>query len=777
VAAAVSAYQAGVQERLHRAELERAEAQVKAAEERKRRKLTLALARRRAELRQGVERGLEQAGALREQARWREARAVLGQLEQRLGERGPEDLRQKVAQARQDLDVVDRLDAIHLQQATLVEGTFDDRPTDRDYAAVFAEAGLAEPAEEPAAVAERLRASAIKAQLVAALDDWALVTPDRRRRAWLLEVARLADPNPWRDRFRDSTVWKKRAELERLGREADVEHLSPQLLTVLGALLANHKADAVPLLTAAQRRHPHDFRLNFVLGNALLGVRPEEAIGYYRAALAVRPQTSAVYNNLGNALAERKRRDEALACFEKALSFDPTFAPAHYNLGNALADEGRLDEAIAAYERAVQLAPNYAKAHTNLGLALYARRRLDEAIAAYERVIQVDPKLALAHYNLGNALKAKGRLDDAIASYQRAVELDPNLAPAYYNLGNALKSRGRLDDAIAAYHRAVALAPDSAKAHSNLGLALYDRRRLDEAIACHEKAIHLAPTFALAHTNLGVALTARGRLDDALTALRGALELDPKLPTAHIALGQALLRLGRFAEARSVTRSALDLLPNGDPLHALIGPQLQECERLLRLDQLLPRVLHPAPRVSDAWWVPADDRGNPAPATCPEADPLDASVRADLAQFCAQHQQLPAAAVSFFAEAFAEQPSLAEDLQRQYRYGAACAAVRAAAGRGKDAGGLTDDERARLRQQALNWLRADLTAYGLLAEEGTPPARAAVATRLLHWQQDADLDAVRDTTALARLPAVERTPWRQLWDDAAQLLKNVQDRK
>ena len=46
---------------------------------------------------------------------------------------------------------------------------------------------------------------------------------------------------------------------------------------------------------AAQERHSGDFWINFDLGNALdNGKKPEEAVGYYRAALAVRPGTVAV---------------------------------------------------------------------------------------------------------------------------------------------------------------------------------------------------------------------------------------------------------------------------------------------------------------------------------------------------------------------------------------------------------------------------------------------------------------------------------------------------
>src|SRR5262249_5173443 len=151
---------------------------------------------------------------------------------------------------------------IRLRAATMVEGKPDLATADRDYAALFRERGLGVEGEDAKQVAARLRGSVLKAQLVAALDNWALATESPARRAWLLGVARRADPGAWADRFRDPAAWGRRAALEDLAREADVKRLSPALLAALGLALAGNGEDAVPLLKAAQRQHPGDFWLN-----------------------------------------------------------------------------------------------------------------------------------------------------------------------------------------------------------------------------------------------------------------------------------------------------------------------------------------------------------------------------------------------------------------------------------------------------------------------------------------------------------------------------------
>src|SRR5262249_52791378 len=107
-------------------------------------------------------------------------------------------------------------------------------------------------------------------------------------------------------------------------------------------------------------------------------------------------------------------------------------------------------------------------------------------------------------------------------------------------------------------------------------------------------------------------------------------------------------------------------------------------------------------------------------------------------------------------------------LKALHRYNAACAAAQAGCGQGKDGDKVDDGERARLRQQALDWLRADLVLRGKQAE-GTPQARAVVLKTLQHWRTDPDLLGVRDESALARLPAEEQSGWRKLWADVAKL--------
>ena len=154
--------------------------------------------------------------------------------------------------------------------------------------------------------------------------------------------------------------------------------------------------------------------------------------------------------------------------------------------------------------------------------------------------------------------------------------------------------------------------------------------------------------------------------------------------------------------------------------------------------------------------------------------PASNDERLGLAEWC-QIKKLNHTAAGLYAAAFAADPKLADDLKAGHRYNAACFAALAAAGQGEDAAKLDDKERTRLRQQALDWLKADLTAWGKRLDSGPPRLDRPSCRALSHWQKDTDLAGIRDAAALAKLPADEQKALTQLWADVAALLKKAEE--
>jgi tetratricopeptide (TPR) repeat protein len=702
------------------------------------------------------------------------------------------DLRRQVEELGKDLEMAHRLQEARLGGTAVKDGHFDGEQEAAAYAEAFHWYGLDADSLDPREAGERIRARPIHRQLVVALDGWAVAGREVRDQGWTwaLAAARAADGDEWRNRLRDAWERKDHKTVDELLASAPAEGGA----WFVGLAAGLHPREgaagerALRLLRQAQEQHPDDFWANHYLAWYLQHSRParlEEVVRYYSIAVALRPQSpgarlnlgkalsdkgdrdgaiaqsraaihlkadyAAAHNNVGVALQDKDRLDEAIAEYRGALRLNPDCPAAHNNLGIALQDQGRLDEAIAELREALRLNPDYPEAHNNLGIALANKGLLDEAIAEYREALRFEKDSPESHNNLGIALQAKGRLDEAIAEYRAALRLNPDCPAAHRNLGNALLDKGRLDEAIPECREALRLKPDYSEAHNNLGIALQAKGRLDEAIAEYREALRLKKDYPEAHNNLGVALKHKGLLDEAIAEYREALRLKPDYPAAHCNLGKALLRQGRFKDAANSIRRGHELGSRSPGWRYPSAQWLRQAEQLAELNDRLPAVLEGTDQ------------------------PKDAAERVGFAQLCQEHRKRYAAAARFFEEAFASQPALADDPASGRRYNAACAAALAGCGQGQDAASLEDQERARLRQQALDWLHADLGAWRKLLDKDPDKARPAVAQQMQHWLVDPDFAGVRGEAALGKLPEAERREWQKLWEEVEALKRRAAD--
>ncbi len=340
--------------------------------------------------------------------------------------------------------------------------------------------------EEAAEVATRIGQSPIRCALVAALDHWALVnllqaTYGRQKAdvkatlvisARLLEVARLADPDPWRDQVRDVVVWlEEKEKLQTLAGSVDMEKQSPQLLDVVAKFLPN--SEEVQFRRRALLYHPGDFYLTFNLAFALpLGPERE---GCLQAALAVRPESAVAWNNLAWALAERGQWDRALVAAERSLAIDPSYVAALVNQGNALASLGRTAEAIEVQQRVIEMQTDPAElaaSYANLALAQVFNREPERGLTSARRAVELGPGFANAQLALGFTLLELKRFAEAIDAYKAAAAIDascqPRLAAAWRAVGTAQAESGAYDQAIEAYRASLNVEPHNAQAAANL---------------------------------------------------------------------------------------------------------------------------------------------------------------------------------------------------------------------------------------------------------------------------------------------------------------------
>jgi len=328
-----------------------------------------------------------------------------------------------------------------------------------------------------------------------------------------------------------------------------------------------------------------------------------------------------------------------------------------------------------------------------------------------------------------------------VAAARKALEFDTNNVVAWDRLAYILYVQQKFPEGEAAYRKLIVL--DSEDAHSWHGLSnvLYLQQRLPEAEAVCRKAIYFRPRVPNAYNTLAQILRGQQKLPEADDAERKALDLGQDRAIGNFTY--LLMEQGRFAEALACFKRAIGLWYRP-------GDELRQTQEWVQLDDKLPMIL----------------KG--------QALPTDAAESFAWAEFCQLHcRQCYAASARFYGQTFADDPTLVDDLRTDIRYDAARAAALAGCAQGKDAAQLEAKEYARLRRQALTWLRADLA--GWRQELDSEPAKTLNGVRyeMQQWQQDASFAGVRGEEALAKLPEAERHEWQKLWEEVNELRRKA----
>jgi serine/threonine protein kinase/tetratricopeptide (TPR) repeat protein len=543
-------------------------------------------------------------------------------------------VRSRAEQFRQDVQMLDALDEVRLRQAESRDGElFDTAGTDARYAQAFSDYGLAIGELEAAEAAARVRNSAIRETLIAALDAWMQLRPAQDP-DWLRAVASAADDNAWRRTFRGAALASNAEELKTLAGESEALDQPPSVLAWLGSVLADAGLtdDADAVLLHAQQRYPADFWINYKRANFLIfsnRSNPSAATAYVRAAVAIRPSSAEAHSLLGVALRLQGDLDGAIDAYQQAVRHDPKFTIGRLNLAEALVDRGEVERALAECDRWGLLlksgSSHVSSAQSNFCAWLgrsYAQRcrslssagRNDEAVRLAQEAVDTLSKvsrehcnfpaardsLARFHHDLGNLQSERGQSTEALKNQTRAVAIWGELAndvpgePAYrghrafaltYTLAPLLAAGGRVAEAEAAYRQAIAdweKLPDvdpyrnrvwnAVEALSNL---LVNAGRLEEAEQTWTKTLEIWPDHSAALRHRGEFLILLGLLKEGAADLARAFELEEPGYSFEF-LKHALLRVCvadspgyRDACRRMVARFAD--LKEFDAVHELAG--------------------------------------------------------------------------------------------------------------------------------------------------------------------------------------------------------------
>jgi tetratricopeptide (TPR) repeat protein len=498
---------------------------------------------------------------------------------------------------------------LQLDDAVFKNGELGERGA--EYERLFRRIGIDLSAQSAEEAAARIRGRFIAETLADALRE---CDGDQAK---IKAVARMADPDPWRDRVRQAVERNDWAAVEEVARTAPVDQLPAMTLRLIASHLlwgfgAPESLRNLPdqeqrtreFLRKAQRKYPGDVWLNHLLADSLWGRHPvnlDEAAGFFRVLIALRPNSPEIYLKLAFIVTQVGRPDEGISYLRIAVEIAPKNPRFRAFLAGALHREGLKDEAAACAREATELcqtlerdhallreAPalksTLAEARTHLGEVLEQMGDLDGAIRECRAAIENNPKSARARELLGQALRGQGKQEEAAACFKEMVELDSKSAWACVLLGCALRDQGKLDEALVCWKKALERDSKNFLAHSYIGSVLTRQGKLDEANAWYKSWVELEPKDPHVRLEIATFLAGEGRNDEAIVEFReGILACNDKeggklsvIRHLHDDLGKILSRQGRHKEAEAEYREAIRL-DTKDPLaHASLGGALEK---------------------------------------------------------------------------------------------------------------------------------------------------------------------------------------------------------
>jgi type IV pilus assembly protein PilF len=214
------------------------------------------------------------------------------------------------------------------------------------------------------------------------------------------------------------------------GRDSEASYGAEQLIIISEKFLAaGDVPQAIKYLNLAEKKRPKDPLIQYYLGLAyeVRGI-PDEALTHYQNAIALKPDYSEVYNNLGTFYAARNDLTKAEEYYRKALanaSYETPFF-GFYNLGRLLEKRGDMEGALKEYDQAIRLLPSYGAAYYRKGVVLEGLRRMDEAKEAYSQAVLYAPDMADAHLHFGILCYSAGEIENSLYSFSKVIKLAPH---------------------------------------------------------------------------------------------------------------------------------------------------------------------------------------------------------------------------------------------------------------------------------------------------------------------------------------------------------------
>ena len=711
------------------------------------------------------------------------------------------------------------------------------------YRQTFSQLGIQLDEDNPLALRDRFanRPEVLEA-ILTALDDWGSycrLNPTLRKE-WKrpFRLAQELDADEWRRNVRlavlsqpvlpsgpnyldflvapgllrlGSLSWQvrsalRRQQLQELAHTAELTRTTPASLQLLARELAQEgmQAAAIWLLRAALRHHPSDVWLNYELALLLQNSQPYEALRYFAAARAGRPELG---HTMAHLLEKQNRRTEAAELFEDLIRLRPNNLEHQICLGNLYLSMGHVEAADRLLSGVVEKDPSLINVQLTLSLAL-SENALDfpRALRLADEVLKLQPSHFEALQARARALIGLNRFDEAELALRRALLIRSNSRSLLRLYAEFLLNRDRPTEALVVLDRLLAIAPQDSQTVVLQSRLFQSTGQPEKAIQSLERVLQREPGHSAVLAELAAIYLNQNQPEKAYPLLeravrqphphrsvypnwirvlyrlneveRGQAELArylPLFPANGILiynLSVDVMRMGDVDAGMLLLQRSLQLLPDHPESHCNLGLCYQ------RKGQIDRAVLHL--EQGHLLGSSRSDWRYPSEQWLKEAKELAALHKklADLVQGTfVPHEPRYYGALALLCQARGEDARafLLHERRRQLTGEVRLrlnvqttlerceSLLRAGLARSRDAVLLSDKQRQQARQEAYSLLQEVLPLMEKTSRQGTAAQQRDASRWLRAYRRSAVLALTREEQELARLTEAERRNWQQLW--------------
>ena len=372
------------------------------------------------------------------------------------------------------------------------------------------------------------------------------------------------------------------------------------LLVAKVELAQKDKRAAYNTLNAGLAEKKNDPLMLAMLGQLLLEIDSvDRAIIILTLAKEVEPNSSVVYEGLGDAYARHGVTPYAITQYERSLELDTTRAGVHYKLASLYYKERRYSDAAREYLRVIALdttnenahyetsrlyfaARQYANATRFLRLyldrfpqsknadeirdmymeSLFSTRQYGDALSVAENIFKKDPRSIKTLRIIAVSQSRLKKHKEAIDSYGKLRALDTLKVDDLKNLGEAYSVLKKDSLVAATYEEVLRLDPSDGDAYADAGAAYMRLRDWDRASTMFRRRYLSDSSASSLSSYLNYALckmqlndpdskVQAQHVDSARVALRYFISKRPDYAPAHLYLARTLVALESWEEARA----------------------------------------------------------------------------------------------------------------------------------------------------------------------------------------------------------------------------------